>query len=101
LVLGEIAYKYCDNIIITNEDPYDEDPLKIIDDVAKGAKEKAQKILDRKEAIKTAIKLAKENDTIIITGKGCEPLMCLANGKKIPWDDRKIVKEEFEKIKNN
>jgi len=100
-VLGEIAYKYCDNIIITNEDPYDEDPLKIIDDVAKGAKEKAQKILDRKEAIKTAIKLAKENDTIIITGKGCEPLMCLANGKKIPWDDRKIVKEEFEKIKNN
>ncbi|HOL90528.1 MAG TPA: UDP-N-acetylmuramoyl-L-alanyl-D-glutamate--2,6-diaminopimelate ligase [Candidatus Pacearchaeota archaeon] len=100
-VLGEIAYKYCDNIIITNEDPYDEDPLKIIDDVAKGAKEKAQKILDRKEAIKTAIKLAKENDTIIITGKGCEPLMCLANGKKIPWDDRKIVKEEFKKIKNN
>ncbi|HOK00561.1 MAG TPA: UDP-N-acetylmuramoyl-L-alanyl-D-glutamate--2,6-diaminopimelate ligase [Candidatus Pacearchaeota archaeon] len=96
-VLGEIAYKYCDNIIITNEDPYDEDPLKIIDDVAKGAKEKAQKILDRKEAIKTAIKLAKENDTIIITGKGCEPLMCLANGKKIPWDDRKIVKEEFKK----
>jgi len=39
--------------------------------------------------------LAKEGDVVIITGKGCEPWMCLAKGKKIPWDDRKVVKEEY------
>lgn len=91
-VLGEIANRYCNEIIITNEDPYDEDPMEIINQVAKSVK-KAKKILDRKEAIKTAIKMAKPNDVVIITGKGSEPLMCLANGKKIPWDDRQTVRE--------
>ena len=92
-VLGEIAKKYCKEIIVTNEDPYDEDPIKIIEDVAKGADGRAQKILDRREAIKTALKLATPYDTVVITGKGSEPWMCVENGKKIPWDDRKIARE--------
>jgi UDP-N-acetylmuramoyl-L-alanyl-D-glutamate--2,6-diaminopimelate ligase len=96
-VLGEIALKYCDEIIVTNEDPYDEDPWQIIEEVASGTKGKAKKILDRREAIKTALKLAKEGDVVIITGKGCEPSICI-KGKKIPWDDREVVKEEFKKI---
>ncbi len=54
---------------------------------------KAQKILDRKEAISRAISLAKPDDTVIITGKGAEPWMCLANGKKIPWSDRQTAKD--------
>lgn len=99
-VLGGIAAKYCDEIIITNEDPYDEDPMKIIEQVAEGAKEKAKKILDRREAISLAIKTARDNDAVILTGKGCEPWICLAKGKKAPWDERKIVKEEFNKIKS-
>jgi UDP-N-acetylmuramoyl-L-alanyl-D-glutamate--2,6-diaminopimelate ligase len=98
-VLGEIAAKYCDEIIITNEDPYDEKPMEIIEGVAKGTKRKAQKILDRREAIKKSLKLAKPNDVVIITGKGCEPWICIAGGEKIPWDDRKITKEEFQKPK--
>jgi len=97
-VLGEIAAKYCDDIIVTNEDPYDEDPVAIIEQVFKGTEGKAQKILDRRGAIKIALELAEENDAVVVTGKGCEPWICLANGKKIPWDDRKIVKEEFDKI---
>ncbi|MFH1967973.1 MAG: UDP-N-acetylmuramoyl-L-alanyl-D-glutamate--2,6-diaminopimelate ligase [bacterium] len=92
-VLGEIAKKYCKEIIITNEDPYDEDPIKIIEEVAEGAGKKAKKILDRKEAIKNAIELAEPGGVVIITGKGSEPWMCVKNGKKIPWDDRQTAKE--------
>jgi UDP-N-acetylmuramoyl-L-alanyl-D-glutamate--2,6-diaminopimelate ligase len=97
-VLGEIAAKYCDEIIITNEDPYDENPMEIIGQVAKGTKGKAKEILDRREAIRKALELAKSNDAVVITGKGCEPWICIAGGKKIPWDDRKIAREEFAKL---
>jgi len=94
-VLGEIASKYCKEIIITNEDPYDEDPEAIIDQVLAGTNGIGQKIVDRKQAIKKALLLAKQGDSVIITGKGSEPLMCLANGKKIAWSDKEIVKEEM------
>ncbi len=98
LVMGEIAKNYCDEIIITNEDPYDEKPQEIINQVARGTEGRAIRILDRKEAIRKALSLARENDVVIITGKGSEPWMCVAGGKKIPWDDRKIVREEFSKV---
>ncbi len=108
-VLGEIAAKYCDEVIVTNEDPYDEEPMEIIEQVAKGAenisinqpnqhKLAVLKILDRREAIRKSLQLAKPNDIVIITGKGCEPCICAAGGKRIPWDDRKVVKEEFRKL---
>ncbi len=97
-VLGEIAAKYCDEIIVTNEDPYDENPMEIIEQVADGAGGKAKKILDRREAIRESLKLAKAGDMIVITGKGCEPWICASKGKKVPWDDREIVKEEFKKL---
>ena len=97
--LGQIAEKYLDKIIITNEDPYDEDPRAIIEQVAVGLKQKqAEKILDRRQAIKKALKMARAGDMVIITGKGCEPWICLANGRKMPWDDRRVVKEEFAKL---
>jgi len=92
-VLGEIAKKYCSQIIVTNEDPYDEDPMEIISQVAQNSGDKTQKILDRKEAIKKAIDLAKPGEVVAITGKGSESLMCVADGKKIPWSDREIAKE--------
>ncbi len=97
-ILGEIASKYCDEVIVTNEDPYDEDPMEIIEQVAKGAGNKAKKILDRREAIRETLKVAKPGDVVVITGKGCEPWICIKGGKKIPWDDRKAAKEEFQKI---
>jgi UDP-N-acetylmuramoyl-L-alanyl-D-glutamate--2,6-diaminopimelate ligase len=98
--LGELAAKYCDEVIVTNEDPYDEDPWKIIEQVAEGTKGKARKILDRREAIREALKLAKEGDIVVITGKGAEPSI-VETGNKTPWDDRKVVKEEFEKLFSN
>ncbi|MBU1136812.1 UDP-N-acetylmuramoyl-L-alanyl-D-glutamate--2,6-diaminopimelate ligase [Patescibacteria group bacterium] len=98
--MGEIAEKYLDEIIITNEDPYDEDPSEIINEVAGGIKEKkVKKILDRREAISLALRTAKEGDIVIITGKGCEPWLMAAGGRKIPWDDRKVVQEEISKLR--
>jgi len=97
-VLGEIAGKYCDEVIITNEDPYDENPMEIINQVANGCHGKAKKILDRREAITTALKITSPGDIVIITGKGCEPWICVARGQKIPWDDREVVREEFKKL---
>lgn len=96
-LMGEIAFKHCDNIILTNENPYDENPQEIIDRIAVGTKGKEEKIIDRKEAIKKALSLANENDIVIITGKGSEPWMCLEKGKRIPWDDKKIVKQILNK----
>jgi len=103
-VLGGIAKKYCQEIIITNEDPYDEDPSQILSEIKSGISNfkfqisNFHEILDRKEAIEIAIKLAKPGDIVIITGKGSEPWMCLENGRKIPWDDRKIARNAMDKI---
>lgn len=107
-VMGKIASQYCDHIILTNEDPYDENPEAILNEIASGFSQfpifnsqfpNHEKILDRREAIRKALNLAKQNDIIIITGKGCEPWMVVAGNRKTPWDDRKIVREEFEKLK--
>ena len=92
--LGEIAGQYADYVFVTNEDPYDEDPWRIINDVAQGVSGKpAEKILDRTKAIEAALKLARPDDLVLITGKGGEVSMCVENGKKLPCSDEKTVKE--------
>ena len=100
--MGEVASKYCNEIILTNEDPYDENPNQILSEIKSGIPNTkydiVNTILDRKEAMKKALEIAKPGDTIIITGKGSEVWMCLANNKKIPWSDREIVEQEFEKL---
>jgi len=107
-IMGQLAGEQADYVIITNEDPYDEDPQLIIDQVSSGAQAAGKKldnnlfqINDRREAIAKALTLAKAGDLVLITGKGAEQYICLANGKKIPWDDRRIVREELAKIKQN
>ncbi len=106
--MGEIAAKYCTKIILTNEDPYDENPQEILNQIETGIPNSRiysgryaryiehpahYKILNRQEAIKKAVSLAQKNDTIIITGKGCESCIHIKKGKKIPWDEKKIVEE--------
>ncbi len=99
-VLGGIADRYGDVVIVTNEDPYDENPQGIIDEVSVGVKnkDKLMKIFDRREAIRKALSLAQKGDVVVITGKGCEPWICWEDGRKEAWDDRNIVKEEFKKL---
>lgn len=101
--VGEYVGKHADICIITDEDPYDDDPQKIIDDVAsavaKTGKEEWKnlfKILDRKDAIEEAITLAQPGDLILITGKGSEQGM-VVKGQILPWDDRQIVREVLKK----
>ena len=97
--MGRIADEHCDEIILTNEDPYDEDPEQIIKDVAEGVVNKKPKIImDRREAICKALHLASKNDTVLITGKGTDPYIMGANGSKIPWSDARVAKEEIEKL---
>lgn len=96
--LGKIADRFCDEIILTDEDPYDEDPKTIIDEVSKGITvHKAIIELHRKKAIEIAVQKASVGDTVVITGKGAEPLMALSGGKKISWDDRTIAREFLNK----
>jgi UDP-N-acetylmuramoyl-L-alanyl-D-glutamate--2,6-diaminopimelate ligase len=78
-VLGKLAAQYCDKAIITNEDPYDEDPMEIINQVAGNTG--AEKILDRKQAIKKALQSAQPGD--------------VKNNKKIPWSDKQIILDFF------
>lgn len=94
--MGEIAVQYCDEVILTNEDPVDEDPLMILKNIRAGMDEgKANviEIIDRKEAIEHALSIAKEGDTVAITGKGREPYIRVANGEKIPWSDGDVTEE--------
>ncbi|OGY94539.1 MAG: hypothetical protein A3J95_03245 [Candidatus Komeilibacteria bacterium RIFOXYC2_FULL_45_12] len=99
-ILGNLAATRAQNVIVTNEDPYDDNPMTIIDNVAQGAIEAGKvlnenlfKILNRHDAIAYALSLARAGDLVLITGKGCEQFICVAHGKKIPWDDREAVKE--------
>ena len=93
--MGEIAEKYCRNIVLTDEDPVDEDPAQILEEIEVGIKnkDKVKKILDRRQAIKVALDLAKEGDVVVITGKGSEPYIRVAKGKRIPWSDASVVRE--------
>jgi len=105
-IMGEIAARYCDFVILTNEDPYDEDPYRILADIKSGMSDvlnlatkqefsisNAFEVIDRKEAIKRALLLAHSGDTVVLTGKGGEVWMCVENGKKIPWNEKEVVEE--------
>lgn len=97
-VMAGVADAYCDTIILTDEDPYDEDPRSIVDDLAKGFKNhRPEIIMDRREAIARGIALAKPGDAVIITGKGTDPNIARADGKKEPWSDARVAHEELEK----
>ncbi|MBI4993101.1 MAG: UDP-N-acetylmuramyl-tripeptide synthetase [Candidatus Magasanikbacteria bacterium] len=98
--IGRLVGEKADIFIVTDEDPYDEDPMEIIKTVSAGAQEVGKKlgkdlfeVLNRREAIKKAIEMAKARDLVLITGKGSEQAMCVGGGRMIPWDDRQIVRE--------
>ncbi|HEV2523866.1 MAG TPA: cyanophycin synthetase, partial [Gammaproteobacteria bacterium] len=97
--MGKVANDNCSYIILTNEDPYDEDPQKIIDDMLPGISYTPHEvIMDRRQAIHKALSLAKKDDTVVITGKGTDPYIMEANGKKTPWSDANVAREELELV---
>lgn len=114
-ILGQIAAKSCYIVIVTDEDPYDDDPLEIIEEVRSGALDfindnsNLLKVLSndnlfvqtsRRQAIKLAINKAKKGDCVLITGKGTDPYIMRANGEKEPWSDADIAREELKLFLN-
>ena len=103
-IMGKIAAKLADEIILTDEESYNEDPDKIRRDIYAGIEEskatnKTTEIADRREAMRHALNIAKKDDTILITGMGHEQFRII-NGEKLPWNDTNIVREIIsEKIK--
>ncbi len=100
-IMGEIAARLADRIILTDEESYNEDPDAIRAEVMQGIESaggsaKTTEIADRKEAIKKALSVAKKGDTVLITGMGHEKFR-IENGKKIPWNDADVVRELLEK----
>lgn len=95
---GQVAEKYCDTVILTDEDPYDEDPRSIVDAIAQGMKRTPLIIMDRRKAIAHALSLAQANDAVIITGKGTDPTIQGPHGTSIHWSDAQVAREEIAKI---
>jgi UDP-N-acetylmuramoyl-L-alanyl-D-glutamate--2,6-diaminopimelate ligase len=97
--MAKVANDNCSHIILTNEDPYDEDPREIINQMLPGITATPHEvIMDRRSAIHKAISLAKKGDAVIITGKGTDPYIMEANNKKTRWSDAKVAAEELETV---
>lgn len=97
-VMAAIASGLSDRLILTSDNPRDEEPEKILDEMLKGVNAadsgKVLVIADRWQAIKTAVTMAGSNDIILVAGKGHETYQEI-KGKKFPFDDREVVKEMF------
>jgi UDP-N-acetylmuramoyl-L-alanyl-D-glutamate--2,6-diaminopimelate ligase len=117
--MAAIAEQHCDEIILTNEDPYDEDPDTIINDMRKGLSNdeddvRTSVILDRREAIEEAIRRAsvrnqRDADTsktadayhgvaVLISGKGTDPYIMGPDGTKVPWSDADVARESLQSL---
>jgi len=98
-VMGEVACKYSDKVVFTSDNPRSEDAGQILKEMEAGlntaAKRKYISIADRKEAIRTAVSLAKPSDILLIAGKGHEKYQEI-KGIKYPFDDKAVLKEIFE-----
>ena len=103
-IMGKLAGASSDFLVITNVDPYEENPQTILDNIAIGARQAGKIdekdlfiIEDRRAGIRKALKLASKNDLVLITGKGAEQSIVI-NGQSQPWDDRLVVREELKKL---
>jgi UDP-N-acetylmuramoyl-L-alanyl-D-glutamate--2,6-diaminopimelate ligase len=96
--MGRIADELCDEVILTNEDPYDEDPRAIVDAMAAGMKREPLIVMDRREAIRTALTHARPGDVVLISGKGTDPYIMGPRGSRMPWDDATVVREELHRL---
>lgn len=99
-IMGEISEKLADYTIVTSDNPRFEKPEDIANDILEGMKTSSHLVsLDRKKAIKLAVAMANEGDSVVIAGKGAEPYLDML-GVKTPYEDKKVVEEILEEIKN-
>lgn len=100
-IMGEIAARLADRIILTDEESYNEDPAQIRTQVMEGISDaggeaKTEEIADRRNAIEKALKIARKDDMILITGMGHERFR-IVNGERLPWNDADVVRELTQK----
>ncbi len=101
--MARVADQCCSHIILTNEDPYDEDPREIVRQMEQGIENtEYEVIMDRRQAIHRALEVAAEHATeptnkvaVLITGKGTDPYIMGPNGSKELWNDRDVTQEEL------
>ncbi|MNI26633.1 UDP-N-acetylmuramoyl-L-alanyl-D-glutamate--LD-lysine ligase [compost metagenome] len=96
-IMGEIAARLADRIVLTDDESYNENPQAIRDEVMSGIEQanggaKTTELGDRREAIEKALSIAKKGDTILITGMGHEQFR-IVNGERLPWNDGDVVRE--------
>jgi UDP-N-acetylmuramyl tripeptide synthase len=92
---GRIAQKFLDRAFLTNEDPYDEEPHSILQEIEAGMEDVPRElVIERREAISKALRSAAAGDAVVISGKGAEQMIMTKEGR-VPWDDRKVVREEM------
>ena len=100
-LMAAAAAENADFLIVTSDNPRNEDPEEIIKDVLKGLEGKTTpyiKICDRREAIFWAVKNAEKDDIIVLAGKGHEDYQILAGGKKIHFDEREVVADALRQL---
>ncbi|GAA4301347.1 UDP-N-acetylmuramoyl-L-alanyl-D-glutamate--2,6-diaminopimelate ligase [Nibribacter koreensis] len=97
-IMADIAARMSDRVILTSDNPRDEDPQEILNQMQAGVKhtdlKKVLSVVDRKEAIKTAVMLADPDEIILVAGKGHETYQEV-KGQRSPFDDKQILQETF------
>ena len=101
--MGRAGGELSDLLVVTSDNPRSEDPEKIVSEVAGGASgadsaAELEVVVDRREAIALALGRARPGDTVVIAGKGHEQGQEFENGRKIPFDDREVAREELRKL---
>jgi UDP-N-acetylmuramoyl-L-alanyl-D-glutamate--2,6-diaminopimelate ligase len=92
-LMGEIARRLADRVIVTSDNPRSEDPEAIVDEILAGAGEGVQHELDRRDAIELAISGAGPGDVLVIAGKGHEQGQEFEGARKFPFDDVTVARE--------
>ncbi|MFL5846453.1 MAG: UDP-N-acetylmuramoyl-L-alanyl-D-glutamate--2,6-diaminopimelate ligase [Solirubrobacteraceae bacterium] len=92
-LMGRVAAELADVAIVTSDNPRSEDPQAIVDEILAGMEGHGEPVLDRRDAIIHAVRLAEGGDVVLIAGKGHEQGQELANGEKVPFDDVSVARE--------
>ena len=96
-LMGDVATRLADSVVITSDNPRSEDPLAIIDEIVGGAGPGATVEPDRAAAIERALQGVGEGDVVVVAGKGHEPGQEIA-GRTIPFDDREVARDALRRV---
>jgi len=103
--MGQVAGRYADFSVLTNEDPRSEDPVSILEEIESSMATTGRvegrdyvKIADRRQAIRFAFEMAASGDLVLLAGKGHEKSIIVGN-EMLPWDDRLVAREILQELK--